>query len=175
MSRLGNVLQSKRRDMAIAVNVWDSPMVKNFVRHGRYTVLPVVGDTVVEVCLSVTRLPELVFEDGERARSSITFEQPIELRRGKSIHVVTPTGAKTDHANLDALVQVLGKRVDEATGDEHGVLRLRFSDGLVLTVTPRVYEGWHFRFPRRARPEAPAARPIALDGTVGGLIAWSSE
>jgi hypothetical protein len=149
-------------------------MVKRLGRRGRHTVLPLVGDTLVELCLGTHRSTTLVFEDTDGGQSELVLEDAVLLRRGRDERVLdgAKPGATYNPKLLSPLLELLDGRVTDAIAEEGGLLRITFSDGLDLVVVPSTgHESWHYRHPRPGRPVGGSlARPLSVTGCHGHLI-----
>ena len=149
-------------------------MTKKLTSQGRHTVLPIVGDTLVEVRLNTSSLPALVFKAEDNTESDVTIEEITTLRRGdqeRSLEGSKP-GPGFNPGKLAPLLELLGSEVTEAVAEKEGMLRIAFSNKLVLEVAPsHDGEAWHFQYPRPGRPVGGSLdRSIALTGAHGHLI-----
>jgi Family of unknown function (DUF6188) len=142
-------------------------------RRGRHTILPLVGDTLVELCLSTRILTTLVFEASDRSQAELVLEDAVLLRRGRDEHLLdgTKPGSTYNPRLLCPLLELLGKRVTEAIAEEGGLLRITFSDSLELEVAPSTgYESWNYRYPRSGRAVGGSvAKPLSVIGCLGSL------
>jgi hypothetical protein len=135
-------------------------MSKKLVQRGRHLVLPIVGDTVRE--LKLGRLTTVVFSAESSVESELQIEEAITLIRGH--HELTLEGSKPggtwNPKALGPLLDLIGCRVVDALAEQEGLLRITFSNGLVMEIRPSTgYEAWHFHSP-----------PITLRGAGGRLL-----
>jgi hypothetical protein len=98
-------------------------------------------------------MPRLTFRDEDGTESEVQFEQPPTLTRGHLESVLNGTGVE-----LAPFLELIGCKVLEAEAEQQGTLRLRFSNGMALTLIPCGYEGWHFR-----------GKGLTLNGLPGSL------
>lgn len=149
-------------------------MTKNLSRRGRHTVLPFVGDTMVELRLSTQQSPALVFQSAEGAESELRIDDCITLRRGEYERLLNGAkpGVTFKPDELSPLLELLGTQVRDALAEENGHLRIGFSNELVLEITPSGDgEAWHFQYPRPGRPAGgEVGRSVSLIGAPGRLI-----
>lgn len=149
-------------------------MEKRLGRRGRHTVLPLVGDTLVELCFGTHRLTTLVFETTDGVQSELVLGDAVLLRRGRDERVLDSAkpGASYNPKLLFPLLELLDGRVTDAIAEENGLLRITFSDGLNVVVVPSTgYESWHYRYPRPGRPVGGSlAKPLSVIGCHGHLI-----
>lgn len=144
-------------------------MSKKLTGRGRHTVLPIIGDTVRE--LKLGRLTALVFCSDEDGESELLIEDAVTLIRGS--HERTLTGSKHGETwnprELGPLLELIGCTVVDALAEHEGLLRITFSNELVMEVCSTTgYEAWHFHYPRPGYPGRVAGNPIALIG--GGWL-----
>jgi hypothetical protein len=136
--------------------------------RGRHTVLPIVGDMVVEIRLSVRTLPAIVFRAPDGGESEITVEDCIVLRRGNQEYVVQgpKPGTTFNPMALSPLLELLQSEVKDAVAEREGKLRIEFSNSLIMEVCSTTgYEAWHFQYPRPGRPKgADNVHHISLHG-----------
>jgi hypothetical protein len=148
--------------------------VKKLQERGRDTVLPIVGDMVVEIRLSIRTLPAIVFRAPDGGESEITVEDCIVLRRGNQEDILegSKPGTTLNPKTLGPLLELLESEVKDAVGEREGKLRIEFSNSLVMEVCcTSGYEAWHFQYPRPGRPkEADNVRHISLHGAHGRVI-----
>lgn len=123
------------------------PLKSNFTWQGSQLVLPIVGHTLREIRLRSHALPVLIFQDEQNTESQIEFESAnVQIMRANLQYELTWNEDKPYAAtSLLPFVELLNGTITEALADKKGTLRLQFSNGLTLTATPDVYEGWHFR------------------------------
>jgi hypothetical protein len=149
-------------------------MAKKLALRGRNTVLPLVGDTMVEVCISTCRLPVLVFKAADGGESELTIEDRITLSQGGNERVLdgSKPGTTFNPRELSPLLDLLGIEAIDAIATVNGQLRVEFSNNLVLSILSTTgYEAWHFKYPRPGRPVGDNLRQIvALTGAYGHLI-----
>jgi uncharacterized protein DUF6188 len=149
-------------------------MSKKFTSRGRHTVLPIVGDTLVEIRLSMCSLPALVFRAEDGREAELTIEDRTTLRRGDQERLFegSKPGTSFNPKELAPLLELLGSAVIDAVAEKEGLLRIAFSNKLVLEVAPSSgYEAWHFHCPRPGRPAGgDRDQAIALHGAYGHLI-----
>src|SRR5262245_32446465 len=130
-------------------------MTKKLTRRGLHTVLPIVGDSLVEVCLSTCRLPTLVFKAEDGTEAELTIKESILLKRGEQELFLTGSkpGETFDPKGLAPLLELLGSKVTDALAERIGPLHISFSDSLTLSIVPsHSCEAWHFQYPRPGRP-----------------------
>ena len=149
-------------------------MSKKVTSRGRHTVLPIVGDTLVEIRLSMCSLPALVFKAEDGTEAELTIEDRTTLRRGDHERLLegSKPGTSFNPKELAPMVELLGSTVIDAVAEKEGLLRISFSNKLVLEVAPsHGYEAWHFYSPRPGRPAGgDRDHAIALHGAHGHLI-----
>lgn len=147
---------------------------KRFAPHGQHISLPISGDTLVEIRLSICQLLALVFQADDNTESEITIEDCLTLRRGSEERRLAGTkpGAAWNPQELSPLLELLGAEVSDAVAEREGLLRISFANQLVLEVVSTTgFEAWHFHYPRPGRPPAGNVRePLALHGAHGRLI-----
>src|ERR1041385_3421599 len=120
---------------------------RKLTRRGRHTVLPILGDTLVELRLSVCSALALVCRAPDGSEAEITIEDSICLRRGDQTRCLegSKPGESFNPQALAPLLELLGSDVAEAVAEKEGRLRVAFSNELVLEVVPsHGYEAWHF-------------------------------
>jgi hypothetical protein len=162
----------------LSVNVWRldavTPMTKKLTSRGRHTVLPILGDTLVEIRLSMCSLPALVFKAADSNEAELTIEDSITLKRGDQERLLegSKPGVSFNPKELAPLLELLGSEVTDAVAEKEGLLRIAFSNKLVLEVAPsHGYEAWHFHYPRPGRPVGGnREQAVALTGAHGHLI-----
>lgn len=143
-------------------------MRKALAQQGRHTVLPIVGDTVTEICIAAQRAPAIILADADRRESIIELADRFNIGRGTELHTI-----EINHANLlSPLLELLGTTVTAAIAGADGRLELGFSNALHLEICSTTgYEAWHFQFPRPGRPPGgDVANHISLHGAGGHLI-----
>jgi hypothetical protein len=149
-------------------------MSKKLMSRGRHTVLPIVGDTLVEVRLSMRSLPALVFKKEDGSEAELTIEDCTTLRRGEQEQLLegSKPGSSFNPKELAPLLELLGTEVIDAVAQQDGLLRVAFSNKLVLEIAPsHGYEAWHFHYPRPGRPMGGEhEQAISLHGAHGHLI-----
>ena len=143
-------------------------MRKVFTRQGRHTVLPIVGDTVIEFCVSSQHGPQIIVADASHQESIITLADPIHIGRGTDMNTVDPNRL----SQLSPLLELVRTQVTVAMARENGRLELEFSNTMKLEVCSTTgHEAWHFQFPRPGRPPSGnVARHISIHGADGHLI-----
>lgn len=147
---------------------------RRLIDHGQFITLPIVGDTLAEVRLSIDSLPALVFKAVDGDEAEITIEDSITLTRGEQER--TLEGAKPGESfnpkELAPLLELLGSEVMSAVADKGGHLRIAFSNKLILGImSTSGYEAWHFQYPRPGRPVGGNRDDfIGLTGAYGHLI-----
>lgn len=137
-------------------------MASKFVRKGRRLKLPIVAETVSEICLGQRGPVLLTF--GDHFDTSFHIEDAITLVRGKAERVLMGSrpGTTFNIKELAPPLELFGETVVEALAEDTGSLRIRFKNELILSVVPSSgYEAWHFAAPGRG-----------LTGTCGKLISW---
>jgi hypothetical protein len=149
-------------------------MTKKLSGRGRHTVLPIVGDALVEVRLSTRSLPALVFRAADGSESELRIADRLSLRRGECERVLegSQPGATFNPKELSPLLELLGGEVRDAVAEEEGRLRVVFANQLVLEATPSADgEAWHFQYPRPGHPPGgKVGQFVALTGAPGRLI-----
>ena len=147
---------------------------KKLTSRGRHTVLPIIGDTLVEIRLSVCHLPALIFKAEDDSEAEITIEDCTTLRRGDQERLLegSKPGTSFNPKELAPLLELLGSTVTDAVAEKEGLLRIAFASKLVLEVAPsHGYEAWHFHSPCPGRPAGgDRDQAIALHGAHGHLI-----
>ena len=147
-------------------------MSKKLASRGRHTVLPIVGDTLVEIRLSMCTSPALVFKAEDGSEAELTIEDCVTLRRGDQERLLegAKPGSSLNPKELAPLLELLGSAVIDA--EKEGLLRIAFSNKLILEIArSHGYEAWHFHSPRPGRPAGGGReQAIALHGTYGHLI-----
>ena len=160
--------------MSTRLAIRGSMMSKKLTSRGCHTVLPIVGDTLVEVRLSISSLPALVFKAEDGSEAELTIEDRTTLRRGEQEQLLegSKPGSSFNPKKLAPLLELLGSAVIDAVAQKEGLLRIAFSNELVLEVAPsHGYEAWHFHSPRPGRPASgDREQAIALHGAHGHLI-----
>ena len=100
----------------------------------------------MEVRLSLVHSTRMIFHSQDRAEARIDIDHEIVLTRGEQ--ELTLAGARTGvhrrPRELSPLVELIGSHVTEALAHTEGSLHLAFDNKWSLTVTPEVWEGWHF-------------------------------
>lgn len=149
-------------------------MSNELTSRGRYVVLPIVGDTLIEIRLSACAPPALVFKAADHSEAEITVEESIILRHGDHTRCLdgSKPGEQFNPTELGPLLELLGSVVTEAVAGNDGFLRLAFSNKRSFEVTPtHGYEAWHFQRPRPGRAVGGTGKEvIALTGAHGRLI-----
>jgi hypothetical protein len=146
-------------------------MARQLTTRGRHTVLPILGDTLVELRLSARSAPALVFRAADDSEAELTIEDGICLRRGDQERVLdgAKPGESFNPPALAPLLEFLGSEVTDALAEKEGRLRVAFSNGLALEVVPsHGYEAWHFRYPRPG--SSCGGKAVALTGVHGHLV-----
>jgi hypothetical protein len=137
-------------------------------QRGRHIILPIVDDTVAEICIAAHRGPAIIFADADRHESIIELADRFSIGRGTEMRTI-----EYDHANLlSPLLELVGTSVTAAIAFADGRLELAFSNALQIEIGSSTgYEAWHFQFPRPGRPPGgDVANPISLHGADGHLI-----
>ncbi len=142
-------------------------MRKSLRQSGRHTILPIVDDELVEVCIRSVGSPELVFADTEGQQAIIVFEDEFQIGRGTHrlrLRHLEPF-------NMAPLVELVGTTVTDALATAEGRLELSFSNAVTLECSSTTgYEAWHFYFPRPARPlGGDLSHYLSVHGTGSGL------
>lgn len=136
--------------------------------------LPIVGDTLAEVCLGTSRLAALVFKAEDGSEAELTVEDTITLIRGGQEHRLggSKPGVSFNPKELAPLLELLGSEVTDAVAEKEGRLGITFSNQFVLEVMSSTgYEAWHFRYPRPGRPHGDEwGKAIVVTGVHGRLI-----
>jgi len=149
-------------------------MIKKLTRHGRHTNLPLVGDTIVEICLSTRHAPAIVFHSEDEGESELRIEDCVVLRRGQNERVLVGSnpGADFNPQELSPLLELLGSQVREAVAEQEGKLRIKCSNELSLEIVPTGDgEAWRFQYPRPGRPIGGDVKlQVAVGGAPGRLI-----
>jgi hypothetical protein len=152
----------------------DSIRVRKLTHRGLHKVLPIVGDTLVEISLSTCRLPVLVFKAEDGSEAELTIEECITLTHGnQERHLVgSKPGALFNPKELAPLLQLLGGEVKDALAKSDGHLTIAFSNATTIDVkSTDGYEAWHFHYPRPGRPVGgKLSQSISLIGASGHLI-----
>lgn len=148
--------------------------MKRLTQRGRHINLPIVGDTVSEVCLSMSRLCSIVFQDSGGGESQVEFEEAITLVRGDvTLYLVGSRPGRTyAPQQLGPLADLLGASVVDAWAHHDGPLEIVFSNDWTLRVVPESgYEAWHFAWPRPGRsPGGDTRHSIHLHGDDSGFV-----
>lgn len=173
----GVYLTERPRQVSVVVRrLWrgDSMTARKLTARGRHTVLPILGDRLVELRLSVCSAPALVFRAVDDGEAEITIEDGICLRRGDQVRRLegAKPGASFNSQALAPLLELLGSEVTDALAEQEGRLRVTFSNELVVEVVPsHGYEAWHFRYPRPGRPAGGTReQAVAVTGAHGRLV-----
>ncbi|BDI30004.1 hypothetical protein CCAX7_20550 [Capsulimonas corticalis] len=136
--------------------------------------MPIVGDSVSELCLSASRPFAIVFQDASNEESHLTLEQDILLKRGDVERRVPSyrSNAPFDPSQLSPLLDLLGSMVTDTCAYHDGRLEVTFSCQWSLLVLPiESYEAWRFQYPRPGRPiGGNLAHAQSLGGYEGGLV-----
>jgi len=147
---------------------------KKLTSRGRHTVLPIVGDTLIEIRLSMCAMTALVFKAEDGSEAEITIEDCTTLWRGDQERLLegSKPGTSFNPKELAPLLELLGITVTDAVAEREGLLRIAFANKLILEVAPsHGYEAWHFHSPRPGRPAGgDRDHAIALHGALGHLI-----
>ena len=152
-------------------------MTKKFIKRGMNVEIPIIGDKVTEIRLSLNKMPRLIFQDFQGEESQITFEETITLSRPNE--QITMKGSKPGTSwypqGLTPLVELLGLEIREALAYQDGALFLRFSNEWELRVNPQSgFEAWHFQYPRPGEAVGgDRGLHISLIGDHGRLISSS--
>lgn len=128
---------------------------KKIAQRGKHLTLPLVGDTVSEICLGISTPATLIFQDAAGGHSQLQFEEAITLHHdGADLYLLgSRPGSTFDPKQLHPLLGLLGTNVVDAWAHKAGALEISFSNGSVLRVIPETgYEAWHFQYPRPGRP-----------------------
>jgi hypothetical protein len=137
-------------------------------------VLPIVGDTLVEVRLSICTSPACVFKGMDGGESELTIADCITLKRADQERLLegSKPGEAFDPKALAPLLELLGNEVVDAVAEKNGQLRIGFSNQMILAVTPsHGHEAWHFQYPRPGRPAGGKLKHlVSLTGAYGRLI-----
>jgi hypothetical protein len=158
-------------------------MPKKLTTRGRHTVLPIVGDTLLELRLG--RMTAFIFASDEDGESEVLIEDAITLVRGSQERVLhgSKFGETWNPRELGPLLELIGVEVIDAIAEETGLLRIAFANGLVMEVRPSAgYEAWHFRHPRsgfrhprsRAGHRADRLRRLVIVTVHGPLLGFLS-
>jgi hypothetical protein len=150
-------------------------MTKKLTHRGRHTILPIVGDILLEVSLSSRRGPVLIFLATDETQSELQIEDPrLILKRGEhEIQVDRRIAGSTFSPNeWVPLLEALGCEVSDAIAEHDGHLWIEFSNKLVLGVVSTTgYEAWHFYYPRPGRSFVGVqGQTISKHGAAGYLI-----
>ena len=148
--------------------------MKKLTQRGRHCVLPINGDVLSELRLSLTHSLSLVFTDCYGTESQLSIREAITL----TVHGVDTRleGGRSDAdfnpKGLTAVVSLLGCTVSDAVAFNDGRLTIHFSEGHCLSVTPGSgFEAWEFRYPRPGRPPGGDVKlHISIVGDDGRLI-----
>lgn len=142
-------------------------MPKVFTQQGRHTGLPIVGDTVAEVCIASHRGPAIIFADAGRQESIIEVADQFSIGRGTEMCTVPHDQPHL----LSPLLELVDATVAGATAHADGRLRVEFSNRMRMEVASTTgFEAWHFQFPRPGRPPGgDAANHISIHGSDGQL------
>jgi hypothetical protein len=147
---------------------------KKLLSRGKNTVMPIVGDTLVEIRPSMCMLPALVFRALDRSEAEVTIEDRITLKRGDRERLLegSKPGATFKPKKLAPLLELLGTEVVDAVALKEGQLCITFSNMLTLEVTSSTgFETWHFHYPRPGRPTGGGCdQLISVHGAFGHLI-----
>lgn len=114
---------------------------KKLIQRGRYTVLPIIGDSVPELCLRASEWPTIIFRDAVGGESQLTFGEAL-LVAGRAETRLDPSYKRADFdpQQFRPLLGLLGTHVSDAWAQHDGSLELTFSSGVVLPEGG--YEGW---------------------------------
>ncbi len=143
-------------------------MRKVFTRQGRRTFLPIVGDTVIAICVSSQHGPQIIVADANHQQSIIELADQIHIGRGTDMNTIDPN----QPIQLSPLLELVRTQVTVAMAHANGRLELEFSNTMKLEVHSTTgYEAWHFQFPRPGRPlSGDVASHISIHGADGHLI-----
>jgi hypothetical protein len=143
-------------------------MRKALIQRGRHTVLPIVGDTVAEICIAAHRGPAIIVVDADRNESIIELSDRFTIERSAEIRMIEYNQAN----RLSPLLELVGATITAAIARAEGRLELAFSNALRLEIGSTTgYEAWHFQFPRPGRPPGgDVANHISVHGADGHLI-----
>jgi hypothetical protein len=149
-------------------------MRRKFVHKGRHTLLPILGDALIEVCIRADNHLVLAFKSADKRESELRIEDRITLRRGETLTVLegSKPGSTFDPRKLSPILDLLGRTVTESIAEENGSLRIGFANNVVLNIASTTgYEAWHFQYPRPSREFlCDSDEPISLTGADGHLI-----
>ncbi len=143
-------------------------MQKRLTLRGRHTILPIVGDTVVEIHVSAHRGPVIILADVDGRESMIELADQFTIGRGIDLRAI-----EHQHATqLSPLLELVGATVTEALASAEGRLELVFSNAMRLEVASTTgYEAWHYQYPRPGRPPSgDIANAISLHGGAERLL-----
>lgn len=122
---------------------------KKLTPLGRNTRLPVVGDTVIGICVSANHAPEVILADASGHESVVELFDRFSIGRGTEMMIVHHDRPSM----MSPLLELVGASVTEATAFADGRLELSFSNSLRIEITSTTgYEAWHFQYPRPGRP-----------------------
>lgn len=147
---------------------------KKIVARGRHLKLPIIGDTVSEMCFATSRLVCLIFRDTQDNESQLAIEVAITLSNNGE-NIVLPSsrpGTNFDPKKLYPLLNLLGSSVVVAWAERNGDLEIVFANGWILRVIPESgYEAWHFHYPRPGRSAGGNVKDcVSIHGYEGGVI-----
>ena len=149
-------------------------MKKRLDQKGQHTLLPIVGDSVVTICVSVNRDPEIVTADTNDQHSSIELSDRFTIGRGTNSQTIERHHQQSpfDGRTMSPLLELIGATVTGATAYSDGRLELSFSNSIILeTASTTGYEAWHFQYPRAGRPPGgDVSNHISLHGAAGRLL-----
>ncbi len=148
-------------------------LAKRLISRGSDLILPIVGDVLSSVRLSLDCLPALIFQDEEKNRSELTVEDSIVLGQGDSEQILTGSkpGKTFAPSTLAPLIELLGLQIVDAVAKRNGRLIITFSDQIRLEVTSTTgYEAWHFVYPSQLHHPKQKVRQISLHGAYGRII-----
>ena len=136
--------------------------------------LPILGDTLVEVRINTCCLPALFFKAEDESEAELTFEDCITLKSGNEERLLqgSKPGITFNPKGLAPLLELLGSQVTDAMAEKNGHLRVTFSNKIVLSVrSSDGYEAWHFQYPRSGRViGSNVDRFVSLTGADGHLV-----
>ena len=149
-------------------------MKKRLDQKRQHTLLPIVGDAVLAICVSVDRDPEIVTSDPNGQHSSIELSDSFTIGRGTNIPTVERQHQQSpfDGRTMSPLLELIGATVTGPTAYSDGRLELSFSNSIKLeTASTTGFEAWHFQYPRAGRsPGADVSNHISLHGADGRLL-----
>lgn len=118
-----------------------------FVTRGSRIVLPITDFIVETILLCRFVMPSLVFSSRNYRCTLDIQSSNIKMSRGANVllTVMIDEVRLIESSKWCPMLDLIGAEVKNAWAEKHGGLNIEFSNKLMLSIKPEVYEGWHFR------------------------------